>query len=468
MYQKLFQTIQKHNLIPPHTVIVVAVSGGADSLALLHLLRGIRNRLPCELHVATLDHGLRGEAGAADARFVADTAASWGLAVTVGRVSVPALMSQTGQGVEAAARQARYDFLAETAQATGAPVIASAHHADDEAETILLHLLRGAGLNGLRGMAYRARVPGYAHLTLIRPLLNVTRTEIDSYCREHGLVPREDASNQDVTLLRNRIRAEVLPRLREINPQIAQALISLADNAAVDQDYIASQFALVADACRVDEERVTIPRHLFATLPDALRRHFVRWASERLGNPETVGHLHIVQAVTLGMSGTVGAQLPLPGKLRLRIDYDAVILERLGANSDDAETVLLPPGAEIRLAIPGITPLPDGRWSVMVKDELSDDALCLSMPPESIVTLRTRRDGDRFMPPGLGGHTKKLNRWLADQKVPLRLRDRIPLLVVNGAIAAVLLPGGWIVSAGFLPPQPGFMPARYIKIVQNP
>ncbi|MBZ0278007.1 MAG: tRNA lysidine(34) synthetase TilS, partial [Anaerolineae bacterium] len=236
MYQKFFQTIQKHNLIPPHTMIVVAVSGGADSLALLHLLRDIRKRLRCDLHVATLDHGLRGEAGAADARFVAETAASWGLPVTVGQVSVPALMSQTGQGLEAAARRARYAFLAQTAQTTGAAVIASAHHADDQAETILLHLLRGAGLNGLRGMAYRAPVPGYPHLTLIRPLLNVTRTEIDSYCREHGLVPREDASNQDVAMLRNRIRAEVLPRLRTINPQIAQALISLADNAAVDQD----------------------------------------------------------------------------------------------------------------------------------------------------------------------------------------------------------------------------------------
>ncbi|MCB9453227.1 MAG: tRNA lysidine(34) synthetase TilS [Anaerolineaceae bacterium] len=231
VHQKAFQTIQKHNLIPQHTLVVVAVSGGADSLALLHILQELRPRLECDLHVATLDHGLRGADGAADAHFVAATAAAWGLPVTIGNTNVPALMEQTGQGVETSARQARYAFLAGVARDVGASLVATAHHADDQAETILLHLLRGSGLRGLRGMAFHAALPGFPEITLVRPLLATSRTEIETYCREHHLTPRHDATNQDTTLLRNHIRHDILPQLQTINPQIVPTLMNLSESA---------------------------------------------------------------------------------------------------------------------------------------------------------------------------------------------------------------------------------------------
>lgn len=452
MHQKTFQTIQKHNLIPAHALVVVAVSGGADSLALLHILNELRPRLGCHLHVATLDHGLRGEAGAADVRFVADIATRWGLPVTVDRVDVPALMAQTGQGVEAAARQARFTFLAQVAHETGATVVATAHHANDQAETILLHLLRGTGLRGLGGMAFRTPLPGFPKITLIRPLLETSRDEIEAYCHEHGLSPRSDETNQDTTLRRNRIRHKILPQLETINPQIVSALIHLGESAAADLDYLAEQFNPVIASSNQERERITISRAYFVTLHPALQRRFVLWAAAQLGSEETISYDHLLAAVKMGSRGMVNGQVLLPGDLRLRVDYTMIAVERLAAGWPDSGYPLLPPGEAIPLVVPDTILLPGEAWKLMTATDLPAEAVpgrWVGLPASNNLALRTRRAGDRFAPPGLGGHTKKLNRWFTDHKVPSYLRDRIPLLTINDEIAAIALAEGWVVSTMF-------------------
>src|SRR5690606_722014 len=156
----------------------------------LHILAALRAAIGFTLYAATLDHGLRGAASAADAQFVVETARVWGIPARRGNADVPALAARQSGGIEAAARAARYDFLASVAREVGADRIAVAHHADDQVETVLLHLLRGAGIGGLRGMAWIAPTPGSPDLLLIRPLLGVTRAEIDTYCREYGIQPR--------------------------------------------------------------------------------------------------------------------------------------------------------------------------------------------------------------------------------------------------------------------------------------
>ncbi len=242
MLETVTSYIERHHLLPEAGEIVVGVSGGADSLCLLHLLHrlcGPGKRYPgLRLQVAHLNHKLRGEAGTRDAAAVACIAAGWGLPVTIGEVDVPALARQERRSLEDTARAARYRFLRQVAQ--GQP-IAVAHHADDQVETLLLHWLRGAGLAGMVGMLPRQQ-------NIIRPLLEVNHAETVAYCRRHDIVPVEDASNTDPHFLRNRIRHELLPLLESLNPGIRATLLRAADVMRIDAGWIKEQI----DACWLD------------------------------------------------------------------------------------------------------------------------------------------------------------------------------------------------------------------------
>ncbi len=429
----------KHNLLPLNAVLIAGVSGGTNSLALMHLLASLRDPLGFRLHVATLDHGLRGEAGAADARFVTAMAQAWDIPVTVGYADVSALANQRQIGIEAAARIARYEFLAGVAREQGAARIAVAHNADDQVETVLLHLLRGSGLSGLAGMTHAAPLPGHADLTLIRPLLDLPRADLAAYCRANGLLPRQDASNDDLTYTRNRLRRELIPQLRAISPQVERRLLQLAEIARAEDDLADSAFHAAVDAhVRREAGRIRLPRDLFVSLHPALQRRFVIWAA---GRPENLSYERIAAAVDLALNGQVGARAQLKGGVQLRVDYDAVIVERDSAPRGADDLPLLPPGASIPVVIPGETPIGAGWWLIASLSEPDGEpSLRLSIPDGASVVLRTRREGDRFAPLGLEGHTQKLAKWMIDAKVPRALRDRLPLLVIDGEIAAV----GWI------------------------
>src|SRR6266516_1742223 len=231
--------IDRHQLLSPGGEIIVAVSGGADSLCLLHLLNqlcGTGKRYPeVHLHAAHLNHKLRGEASEQDAATVAHIGESGGLPYTQGDVDVAALARTERRSLEDAARSARYRFLREVAH--GQP-IAVAHHADDQVETLLLHLLRGSGLTGMVGMLPRQQ-------DIIRPLLEVRHAQTVAYCQEHGIEPLEDLSNTDQRFLRNRIRHELLPLLESFNPGFHSTLLRTADVIRVDVEWLEAQ----VDAC---------------------------------------------------------------------------------------------------------------------------------------------------------------------------------------------------------------------------
>jgi tRNA(Ile)-lysidine synthase len=193
-------------------VVVVGVSGGPDSLCLLHLLRRLAPESHLTLHVAHLNHGLRGAAGEADAQAVAERAADWALPCTIGRADVPALAVESRTSLEEAAREARYAFLQAVARDRGARTIAVGHNADDQAETVLMHFLRGSGLAGLRGMLPRTAL---GERFLVRPLLDMPRSRIEAYCAASNLQPSRDLSNADTTIYRNRLRHELLPLLED-------------------------------------------------------------------------------------------------------------------------------------------------------------------------------------------------------------------------------------------------------------
>jgi tRNA(Ile)-lysidine synthase len=451
------RVIQKNHLIPSDSNLVVGVSGGADSLALLHILYTLQTSFRWQLHVATLDHGLRGEQGAADADYVRQFAESLGMAVTVGRADVMALAAQKKIGIEAAARRARYDFLAAVAQGNGAERIAVAHHAGDQAETVLMHLLRGAGLRGLGGMTWQTAVPGHNHLKLIRPLLWASRAQIEMYCKEHDLVSREDATNQDTTMVRNAIRHDILPDLQKLNANIERGLGQLADIARVENDYIEQQLHefVARTAVQRFEGRIAVNRTVFRNLHPALQRRFITWAANEIApHVEDLGYIHVIEAVAIGLDGGQGARAFLVDGLQLRVDYDDLLLEHQDAARPENDAPAVAEAVEIEVKIPGVTAVGVNKWMLEatltpILELEQEKLLRLAIADTSRVTLRGRQEGDRFAPLGMKGHSQKLNRWMINRKIPQHLRQQIPLVCVDGNIAAIYAHPHWFVGEAY-------------------
>lgn len=291
--------IRRADLLPETGTVVVACSGGADSLALLAALRdlcgGPGTSFPAvRLHVAHLDHGLRGERGAADAEFVRGVAAAWGLPATIGGVG-PAERAAWRGSVEAAARQARYRFLRGVARDSGAAAIALGHTADDQAETVLLHLVRGSGLDGLAGMRPRAG-------DLVRPLLDLWRRDTEAFCRARGLDYREDETNRDPRFLRNRVRHELLPLLATYQPRIRETLARNAPILARDAAYLdaaAADALLRTQVPAVGDEAAALDRQALRDLPSALRARVLRRAILTAGSADPDAHLDVDSVIRL-------------------------------------------------------------------------------------------------------------------------------------------------------------------------
>ena len=317
------RAIEEHRLLVHGDRVVVGVSGGPDSLCLLHVLCRLAGEYDVSLHVAHLHHGLRGDEADADAECVRALAADWGLPCTLEHANIPSLAQQQRLAVEEVARRARYAFLGRVARDQEARVIAVGHHADDQAETVLMHWLRGAGLAGLRGMLPSIRLSDYRlldqdgiehpmpDLRLVRPLLDVTRAQIEAYCKVHGLQPRFDRSNLDTTYFRNWLRHEVIPLLRRHNPNV-QAVIRRSARVIRDE------YALLRDlleetwlALAIEESDTWIAFDLvgWRALPVALQRSTLREAVHRLRRTlRDISYVHVENALHVARDGSTGQQ----------------------------------------------------------------------------------------------------------------------------------------------------------------
>ncbi len=452
MLETVTAFIEQHHLFPPRGSIVVAVSGGADSLCLLHVLDrlcGAGKRYPdLRLHVAHLNHKLRGEAGTEDAAYVARIASAWGLPVTTGEIDVPALAREERRSLEDAARTARYRFLREVAQ--GQP-IAVGHHADDQVETLLLHWLRGSGLEGMVGMLPRQQ-------DIIRPLLEVSHAETLAYCQEHGLVPLEDTSNSDPRFLRNRIRHELLPLLESLNPRIRSALLRNAEVVRVDAEWIEEQVdnAWPAVVLSEGEDSIKLNVSALVALSLSLQRHLVRHVTAQLcagQSPLELRHYLLIEELLRRehhSTATVTAKLHLPGQLQVSSDFNEVVFERL-SNKVQLATFSVA-DTEILLPIPGRIGVKSTPWvastEIVASERLQEvrQALLREDWPEvwrllpstrhivyidgdrvgSFLWVRTRRPGDRIRPLGMA-QEKKVQDVLVDAHIPRAERASIPL-----------------------------------------
>ncbi len=450
------KTLRQYRLLEPGESVVVGVSGGPDSVALLDLLR----RSEVSPHVAHLPHGARGADADADADFVVALASRWGLPCTVGRADVPALAQREGLAFEEAARRVRYGFLLQTAQAARARAVAVGHHADDQAETVLMHLLRGAGLAGLRGMAPITSFAALAPLLilpdgspaprdvdvqLIRPLLQTPRAEIEAYCREQGLETRFDRSNLDTTLFRNRLRHETLPYLAELNPRIAERLCRLAEVARADYALL-EQLTEATWAALIVEQRpeaVTLALDGWRAQPLALQRLLLRRAAFHVRPTlRDVDFVHVENAVALAQTGATGAVATLPNGIALRVGYTTLTVSaEEGARLPETRPWLVP-GTRLALSLPGETELPGG-WTLSATRVEPWDLAAIAANADPFVAwvdaqavtggamLRTRERGERFRPQGLGGAGVRLSDFLINVRFPRAWRDALPLLVAG-------------------------------------
>lgn len=451
---RVLHTIRQHKLIAPGSTVVVAVSGGVDSLALLHILHAIAPRIGCTLHVATLDHSLRDQAGMEDAAFVAAEAVMLGLACTVGKRDVPALMQQWDMGTEAAARRARYAFLAEVAHAIGTDTVAAAHHADDQAETMLMRLIRGTAMRGLTGMRMSAPLPHApeSDLRLIRPLLGLRRAQLERYAAALGLSPRHDATNDQVNTLRNTARHRLLKPF----PQLARHLAQLSTLAQIDEDYFAQEIARqVGDGFVHSDEGIVFDRSLLADLPQAFQLRIVANALRRAAPQIEMPFAHILACSAAIVGGRVGKIVQLEGGWRLQVDYAHAYLRRADTPQEAPMSYpLLARADAVPVVLPDVTRPPGVSWTLhaAIVDEAPQPATrgaVLVVPGSAAIRLRTRRPGDRFAPLGMGGHSRKLKEWMIDQKLPQAVRDHVPLLDIDGQIAAICWGERWTIADPF-------------------
>ena len=396
--------------------MVIAVSGGADSVCLLDVLRRLAADCGLALHIAHFHHGLRGAAADADARFVAGLADAWQLPCTLGSGAVDLVARQRGRSLEAAAHDARWRFLERLSGQIGATAIATGHTRDDQSETVLLHLLRGSGLAGLAGLPARRGI-------VVRPLLAVGHADTLAWCQAHDLTWREDASNAEPWCARNRMRLEVLPFLRHYNPALDAALARTADALQADLRYLDQEVTAAWQTLRrptvVGEQRIDLAG--YRALPEALRRRvLLRWLGEH------TEATHVAAADALLISGRTGATITLPGRYRLVRDYREAVLT-------DAEQRAAP--RAITLAVPGRTEATAWGWRVLATLlpgpiaptgggwAIDLDAEAIRLP----LVLRPRLPGDRIVLHGVAG-PKKVQDVFVDAKVPQRQRDRVGIL----------------------------------------
>ena len=333
--RRLAEAIDSGGLLRRNQSVLVGVSGGPDSVALLHglvVLAGREGR-NYTLTAGHLDHGLRRDS-AADADFVADLARRWGIEFIMEHTDAGAQARREGEGLEQAGRTVRYDFLQRAAAQCGAQAVALGHHADDNAETILFRILRGTALRGLSGMK-PSRPLGNSGVRLIRPMLGVRRCEVLDYCRRAGLAWREDHTNADTAYRRNFIRHELLPLMRErINPQADEALLRLGAFAAQVEEFLVRQAEelLSRSVSHEDADRILIDVTIFAAAAPVIRATACRVALERLGAPQrdlTAEHLAAMETLLNAPDETVN----LPGQFHALRRRNQLIISGPGGRS---------------------------------------------------------------------------------------------------------------------------------------
>lgn len=448
LQEKVEESLYAASLLKSTSVILTALSGGADSLALLLSLHHLAEKHGFKLRAAHLNHGLRGAESDADAEFVVGICSRFGVPLALDKVDVADMRARRRLSWEQAARIARYDFLTRVVMETESSALALGHTSDDQAETVLLHLLRGTGIRGLRGMLHLSSWrTAHGSATLVRPLLKVSRQETEAYCLEHSLTPRLDSSNLEERFTRNRIRRKLIPHLEEFNPSVKKSLLRLARTVAQDVAYLEQQAASAwSSLAVVEEDGVRLDRHAFKALHPSLQAHVLHRAYAQTTGEASGLNLAQIEAMRELAGKGAGLSLSLHGGVRFSTGYEEIFLTEKPASLSSR------PLDETTLRVPGETRA--GGWRVAIRvlegrnrptDLKHDNPYCAYLSLDALgeeLKVRSRLPGDRFQPLGLPCK-KSLKEFMIDAHVPRSQRSGTPLLMASDRVAWVV---GWRIA----------------------
>jgi len=438
--KKVLETIETHRLLTDEHHVLIAVSGGPDSICLLHIL----GRLCADISItaAYIDHNLRPAESPAEIAFIEDHCRQRGINFKVRSVDVPGERARTGESIEACSRRLRYRALEQIRQNLRAELIAVGHTADDQVEEVLLRLIRGSGLKGLSGMSHK-------NGAIIRPLLDISKVQVLSYLDSWGQAYCSDSSNQSDRFLRNRIRLELLPMLESrFNPSIRKTVINSAYRLGLEESYMSLQtdhlYGDVVDSGNDKKEQKaeqkTVESAALAGAHPALRRRVIERICWEMGcRPD---HRKIAAIDQMLCRGITGTELHLPDRLRVVKQADSLLFAQVAEQRGSRERFVEPGTVDIEITAPGEFSLRELGLSVaieVIERRLEPepgvnvlDADLLSFP----LRLRSPQPGDRFNPFGSSG-SKNVARFLGDKKIPAHRRGRYPVLECSEGIVCV-------------------------------
>ena len=467
MKQQLLETIRKYHMIAPNETVCVAVSGGADSVALLCALKELEPCLQCRITAVHVEHGIRGNESIRDAQFVQDLCDMLEVPLTVHHVDVPEFAAMQGIGIEEAARILRYRVFENLTEPS---VVALAHHSDDQAETVLFQLARGTGLRGLCGMPPVRELTG--HIRLIRPMLGVTRARIEAYLKKQGQSYCTDATNEDEAYSRNYIRAQVLPAFAGINHHAAVHISETASRLAEVEDYLQRQTKTAFEKVVVEEyefenlcAELSLSTRRLSQMHPAIARRVIHMAiAELLHSAKDIEAVHVDEVYHL-LDHVEGASVQLPGWMKVYRDRDLIVFmkvptrelyEQMSEKVQPQELIPVTVSAqEIKMLKQEQTTMQIllcNRENTVVKKLtlcVREATNCADLRKKSCTkcldydkikngfVIRSRRESDAFVLNAKGEH-KNVNREWIDAKIPEHHRGLIPIVAGETQVYAIL------------------------------
>jgi len=431
--QKFLDTIAKYHMIQKGDGIMAGVSGGPDSVCLLSLLCKFRESLDIKLSAAHLDHMFRGGESREDALFVEDLCRKRDVPLFYEQIDVPGFIQNTGLSPEDAARRVRFEFFERARKKAGASKVALGHNRNDLEETILMNILRGSGIEGLLGIE---PVRDF----YIRPLLEITRLEIEDYLKSEGLDYRIDSTNLKTDYFRNSLRLELIPLIKQrYVPHFGTSLRRLSEIARCDISFLEEQTSAAwRQAVIYSSDRVKIDLKNFLPIHDAIKRRLVRKVVEELaGDVKDFEFRHTVMLVDFIKNSASGSVCDLPKNLRAEKQYDCVCISVQNPQPFKSYTYELPVPGRVEIGEVGtsIQACVFPREGSMI---IRTNPLIAQLDYDKIkgnLIVRNRRPGDRFIP--LGGHSKKLQDFFTDEKIARSERDKVPLVTAGGKLVWV-------------------------------
>jgi tRNA(Ile)-lysidine synthase len=427
MLEKITAIVNKYNMINMADTVIVGVSGGADSIALLHILRRMAVEFSFNLAAAHLNHMLRGDDAEKDEEHVKIICRDWGVPCYTKKTDVRTLADKLRISEEEAGRKARYEFFRELMKDIKADKLALAHHKDDRVETILHNIIRGTGTQGLKGINYVR--DGF----VIRPLLDISKEEILHYCGEQKIVYREDLSNSDFSYTRNRLRHGLIPFLQDkFNPNIVETILRMSDVIGEEDEFL-TQYCneLLSDMFHFDKDKARVALDRFNPLHLAVKRRLLRIVFHGfMGEFSCIELVHIDSIINMLHNAKQGAAFKLPGKIRVQNVCGYAII-----STDSKEPAIKP--FEYILNLPGSVIIHEANVKISAefkeKVQIPSGKNPIHIDADNLIgslVIRSRRIGDRFKPLGMSSE-KKLKEFFIDWKVPREERDLIPLITDN-------------------------------------